>query len=75
MLLQPGEMLDEFRIVDLIGNGGFSVVYKAQDTELDRLVAVKQLNTSAFEEFGTDERFLREAKLAASLNNPHIVSI
>ena len=75
MLLQPGDMLDEFRIVDLIGNGGFSVVYKAEDTELERLVAVKQLNTSVFTEFGTDERFLREAKLAASLNHPHIVSI
>ncbi len=75
MLLQPGDMLDEFRIVDLIGNGGFSVVYKAEDTELERVVAVKQLNTSVFTEFGTDERFLREAKLAASLNHPHIVSI
>jgi serine/threonine protein kinase len=75
MLLQPGDLLDEFRIIDLIGDGGFSVVYKAEDTELERLVAVKQLNPGVFTEFGTDERFLREAKLAASLNHPHIVSI
>src|SRR5258706_2197157 len=75
MLLQPGDSLDEFRIMSVIGDGGFSVVYKAEDVELERLVAVKQLNPDAFTEFSTDERFLREAKLAASLNHPHIVSI
>src|SRR5258708_21207241 len=75
MLLQRGDLLDEFRILDVIGGGGFSVVYKAEDTVLDRLVAIKQLNPGAFVEFGTEERFIREAKLAASLNHPNIVSI
>jgi serine/threonine protein kinase len=75
MLLQRGDFLDEFRILDVIGGGGFSVVYKAEDTVLDRLVAIKQLNPGAFVEFGTEERFIREAKLAASLNHPNIVSI
>src|SRR4051812_8371935 len=74
MFLQPGDELDEFRILDVLGSGGFSVVYKAEDTLLERLVAVKQLNPGAFSEFGTDERFVREAKLAASLNHPYIVS-
>ncbi len=75
MLLQPDDMLDEFRILEQIGDGGFSVVYKAEDTQLDRLVAVKQLNPGAFTEYSTEERFIREAKLAASLNHPNIVSI
>src|SRR5712692_10344270 len=75
MLLRAGDFLDEFRILDVIGDGGFSVVYKAEDTQLERLVAVKQLNPDTFTEFGTEERFIREAKLAASLNHPNIVSI
>src|SRR5260370_41851308 len=75
MLLRAGDFLDEFRILDVIGDGGFSVVYKAEDTQLERLVAIKQLNPGAFTEFGTEERFIREAKLAASLNHPNIVSI
>jgi tetratricopeptide (TPR) repeat protein len=75
MLLKPGESLDEFRILDVIGNGGFSVVYRAEDTQLERLVAIKQLNPDVFPDFSPDERFLREAKLAASLNHPNIVSI
>src|SRR5579859_7236995 len=75
MLLGAGENIDEFRILDVIGDGGFSVVYKAEDTHLERLVAIKQLNPGAFTEFGTEERFIREAKLAASLNHPNIVSI
>lgn len=74
MLLQPGHSIGEYRILDVIGDGGFSVVYKAEDRNLERLVAVKQLNPDVFTEFGTVERFKREAKLAASLNHPHIVS-
>jgi serine/threonine protein kinase len=75
MLLRRGDFLDEFRILEPIGDGGFSVVYKAEDTILDRPVAIKQLNPGTFTEFGTEERFIREAKLAASLNHPNIVSI
>jgi tetratricopeptide (TPR) repeat protein len=75
MLLRPGDLLGEFRIIDVIGNGGFSVVYKAEDIILDRPVAIKQLNPDAFTEFGTEERFMREAKLAASLTHPNIVAI
>jgi serine/threonine protein kinase len=74
-ILKADEFLDEFRIIEPIGDGSFSVIYKAEDTLLDRLVAIKQLNPDAFTEYGTQERFIREAKLAASLNHPHIVSI
>ena len=75
MLLRTDDFLGEFRILEVIGDGGFSVVYKAEDTQLERLVAIKQLNPDAFTEFGTEQRFIREAKLAASLNHPNIVSI
>jgi serine/threonine protein kinase len=75
MFLQPGDPLDEFRILDVLGEGGFSVVYKAEDTTLERLVAVKQLNPDVFAESGTEQRFIQEAKLAASLNHPNIVAI
>ncbi len=73
MLLRPGHFIGDYRILDVIGDGGFSVVYKAEDTQLERLVAVKQLNPDAFKEHGTVERFKREARLAASLVHPHIV--
>ncbi|MEP7286412.1 MAG: protein kinase [Chloroflexota bacterium] len=75
MYLRQDEFLDEFRILEIIGSGGFSVVYKAEDTHLERLVAIKQLNPDVFTEAGTEARFIREAKLAASLNHPNIVSI
>ncbi|HVO42498.1 MAG TPA: serine/threonine-protein kinase, partial [Aggregatilineales bacterium] len=74
-LLRPGDRIDEFHILSVLGNGGFSVVYKGVDTELERLVAIKQFNPSAFSEPTSEARFLREAKLAASLNHSNIVSI
>ena len=43
MLLQQGDFLDQFRILEVIGSGGFSVVYKAEDTQLERLVAINSL--------------------------------
>ncbi len=74
MLLETGYLICEYRIIEVIGDGGFSVVYKAEDTQLERWVAIKQLNPDAFAEYATAERFKREARLAASLNHPHIVS-
>lgn len=71
--LEPGDRLGEYEIVEQIGSGGFSVVYRAEDTTLLRPVAIKQLNPQAFIEEGTREWFIREARLAASLNHPNIV--
>jgi serine/threonine protein kinase len=71
--LKPGESIGEYEILSVIGNGGFSVVYKAEDTTLGRLVAIKQLLPDAFSEEGSREWFIREARLTASLNHPNIV--
>lgn len=72
--LKPGDIIGEYRVLEVIGNGGFSVVYKAEDLNLQRLVAIKQLMPDYFIEEGTREWFIREARLAASLSHPHIVS-
>jgi tetratricopeptide (TPR) repeat protein/tRNA A-37 threonylcarbamoyl transferase component Bud32 len=73
MYLEPGDQIGEFSILEVIGEGGFSIVYKAEDTSLDRVVALKQLNPGVYHEFATAEKFRREARLAASLNHPNIV--
>jgi tetratricopeptide (TPR) repeat protein len=73
--LKPGQFIDEYRILEVVGNGGFSVVYKAEDTTLGRPVAIKQLLPNAFSEEGSREWFIREARLTASLNHPNIVHI
>lgn len=75
MRLRPGDMIGEYRILNVIGNGGFSVVYRAEDVNLQRIVAIKQLSPDAFSEEGTREWFIREAQLTASLSHPNIVQI
>ncbi|WEG11627.1 Stk1 family PASTA domain-containing Ser/Thr kinase [Pullulanibacillus sp. KACC 23026] len=66
---------DRYKIISRVGDGGMSVVYKAEDLILDRLVAVKVLRS----DFSSDEafirRFRREAESVASLSDPNIVSI
>ncbi|MBI5957359.1 MAG: protein kinase [Chloroflexi bacterium] len=73
--LNRGDHIGEYLIVDVIGDGGFSIVYKALDTLLQRPVAIKQLRPEAFYEEGSREWFVREARLTASLNHPNIVQI
>lgn len=74
MQLKPGQHIGEYEILEVIGSGGFSVVYRAQDLNLLRPVAIKQLSPEAFSEAGSREWFLREARLAASLDHPNIVA-
>ena len=70
-----GQTLGKYRILEKIGRGGMGVVYKAHDTVLDRLVAIKVLapHLTCDQEFV--KRFLREARSAARLEHPHIVTI
>ncbi len=74
MQLNLGASIGEYKIQEVIGNGGFSVVYRAQDTFLQRPVAIKQFSPEVFSEASTREWFIREARLAASLNHPNIVA-
>jgi serine/threonine protein kinase len=75
MQLLPGDFVGEYRIVEVIGDGGFSIVYKAEDMNLERTVAIKQLRPEAFSETGSRDWFIREARLTASLKHPNIVDI
>lgn len=64
-----------YRTVDRIGSGGMSVVYKAQDLSLGRIVAIKVLNENLTDNEGFLRRFQREAHAAANLSHPNIVTV
>jgi len=75
MLFEPGATLSHYRLVDKIGEGGMGVVWQAEDTSLDRQVAIKVLPADLAEDADRLARFEREAKLLASLSHPHIAAI
>ncbi len=68
-----GIRLDHFEIVERIGSGGMSAVFKARDTRLDRVVALKVLTPEQSRDSEAVQRFLNEARAAARLNHPNIV--
>jgi Tol biopolymer transport system component len=75
MVIEPGQQLLHYRLIEKIGEGGMGVVWKALDTTLDREVAIKILPEAMADGAERLARFRREAKLLASLNHPGIATV
>src|SRR5258706_2024902 len=73
--LMVGKRLSHFQILETLGEGAMGVVYKARDTHLGRLVAVKILTTQSISDPRRRVRFLQESKTASAVNHPNLVHI
>ena len=74
-MLRPGDLVDHFKVVRLVGRGGMGEVYLARDTMLGRKVALKVVKPEMIGDEDAVERFLFEARVTARFSHPHIVAI
>ncbi len=75
MLLEPGQSLSHYKLIEKIGEGGMGVVWKAEDTVLGRTVAVKVLPADLSRDEERRQMFFQEAKSASSVSTTHIVQV
>ncbi|MDY7076987.1 MAG: protein kinase [Chloroflexota bacterium] len=73
--LEPGTELFDYRVLECVGGGAWSYVYKAQDRKLPRLAAIKQLKPELVKDEKALKLFLREADIVARISHPNIVTI
>ena len=75
LALAPGDLVAGYRIESIIGRGGMGIVYRAVELGLDRVVALKAIVPELLDEPGVRERFLREARAAASIEHPNVIPV
>jgi protein kinase-like protein len=71
----PGDRIDDFELIELLGEGGMGAVYRAKEVGLGREVALKLVSAKISSDPDAKERFLREARSAGQLNHPNVITI
>src|SRR5437763_2654108 len=70
-----GRTISHYEILEKLAAGGMGEIFKARDTRLNRMVAIKALSASAMSDPDRRKRFIQEAQAASSLNHPNIITI